>query len=671
MPRLLTHRRTYWLAVILLLLAALLRFFDLSRLPYGANADEIDTIAQALQVREGSVSLFLQATRGPVEAAYPSLLSLMTVFWGDGLFGFRLLAPWLGVLTVALVLTLGMRLYGRLTGLVAAGLMSLAFASVLLSRLIVVEQVLPLIVTVTMLALARALPVYQQARPNSTSIPAYALLGIILSLALYVHPLGLPLMALAMLFIAYVVVTQRPLSRQQLSLLGFALLLMTIVGIPYLLTSLRAGTLALNRLADGFVSLQDNLQTGLAFLFGGTGDLTYSLPNGSLLHPALMVLLGLGLWRAWQQRQQPRFVLLVLILLGLLPFAFLQPNLTGLATLLPPLALLMGVGVQVIADRLPQSRLRALGFGLLVLLALGLAWRTTEGLRAWRALPEVQALYQTPAAQVARYLDAHGSDLPTSFCYPQMGASFTIDNIPPAALVLLFLNNQQVDVSLFDCSSSLLLRQGGERQRVVLPTSSAYEQLPRYLQGWLKREFALHADDVPPNVIYELDASALLAQKLGEFMTTTSAQYAIEAGEFSGQLVPPPVRLGGNVTWMGYVSDDGRIYRPGDHAQVITYWRVDGELPPDLMLFNHLLIDSVTIASQRDLISVNVGQLRPRDVFIQVTAVPILPTMLPGIYTVSIGAYQSQTGARLPVFDEQAQRRGDRLLLYPITVGNN
>jgi len=671
MPRLLTHRRTYWLAIALLLLAAVLRFFDLSRLPYGANADEIATIAQALQVREGTVSLFLQTPRGPTEAAYPILLSLMTVLWGDGLFGFRLLAPWVGLLTVALTLTLGIRLYGRLAGLVAAGLMSLAFAPVLLSRLIVVEQILPLMVTVIMLALARALPVYQHVRPNSASIPSYALLGTILSLIIYIHPLGLPLLALAVIFIGYVVAIRRPLSRQQLSLLGFALLLLAIVGIPYLLTSLRVGTLALNRLADGFVSLQNNLQSGLAFLFGGTGNLSYSLPNSSLLHPVLLILLALGLWRAWHKRQQPRFVLLVLILLGLLPFAFLQPDLTGLAMLLPPLALLMGVGVQVITDWLPQRRLCALGFGVLVLLALGLAWRTAEGLHTWRALPEVQALYQTPAAQVARYLDAHSSDLPSSFCYPQMGVPFTIDNIPPAALVLLFLNNQRVDVSLFDCSSGLLLRQGGEPQRIVMPTSATYEQMPRYLRTWLKPEAALQLDDVPPAIVYELDAREALAQKLGEFTTTTSAQYAIEAGEFSGQLVPPPVRLGGNITWMGYVSDEGRVYRPGDEAQIITYWRVDGELPPDLMLFNHLLVDQVTIASQRDLISVNVGQLRPRDVFIQVTAVPILPTMLPGLYTVSIGAYQSQTGARLPVFDEQAQRRGDRLLLYAITIGNN
>jgi len=671
MPPLLTHRRTYWLAIGLLLLAAFLRFCELTRLPYGANVDEIATIAQALQAREGVVSLFLQTPSGPTEAAYPSLLALLTTLWGDGLFGFRLLAPWLGLLTVSLTLTLGIRLYGRLAGLVAAALLGLAFASVLLSRLIVVEQVLPLLVTVVMLALARALPVYRQARPNSTSIPSHALLGVALGLVIYVHPLGLPLLGLAALFTAYVVATQRPLSRQQLSLMGFALLLMTIVGIPYLLTSLRVGTLALNRLANGFISLSDNLQIGLAFLFGGTGDLTYSLPNSSLLHPLLLILLGLGLWRAWRQRQQPRFVLLALMLLGLLPFAFLQPNLTGLAVLLPPLALLMGVGVQVLADQLAQPRLRALGFGLLLVLGLGLAWRTLEGLRAWRALPQVQVLYQTPLAQVAHYLDTQAEALPSSFCYPQLGAPFDSSSIPPAALVLLFLNNQAIDLSLFDCSSGLLLRQGGARQRFILPDAAVYEQMPRHLQGWVRPEDALSLDDLPPGVVYEVDASAPLAQRLSEFTTTTPAQYPIEAGEFSGQLVPPPVRFGGNLTWMGYVDDDGRVYQAGDQAQIITYWRIDGEAPADLMLFHHLLADPVTILSQRDLISVNVSQLKPRDVFIQVTPIAILPTMLPGRYTVSIGAYQSQTAARLPIFDEQSQRRGDRLLLYAITIGNN
>jgi hypothetical protein len=38
-----------------------------------------------------------------------------------------------------------------------------------------------------------------------------------------------------------------------------------------------------------------------------------------------------------------------------------------------------------------------------------------------------------------------------------------------------------------------------------------------------------------------------------------------------------------------------------------------------------------------------------------------------GTYDISIGAYQADTEARLPVFDGE-QRRGDRLFLYQINV---
>jgi hypothetical protein len=101
---------------------------------------------------------------------------------------------------------------------------------------------------------------------------------------------------------------------------------------------------------------------------------------------------------------------------------------------------------------------------------------------------------------------------------------------------------------------------------------------------------------------------------------------------------------------------------------VITYWRVDGIVPADLRLFTHLQADpGAAPAAQTDAISVLAEQLRPRDVFVQVTFVPLPRTMPTGSYSISVGAYESNTGMRLNVFDSD-QPRGTRLFIGQVAV---
>jgi hypothetical protein len=77
----------------------------------------------------------------------------------------------------------------------------------------------------------------------------------------------------------------------------------------------------------------------------------------------------------------------------------------------------------------------------------------------------------------------------------------------------------------------------------------------------------------------------------------------------------------------------------------------------------HLQADAgAAPAAQTDAISVLPEQLRPRDVFIQVTFVPLPRTMPTGSYSISVGAYESNTGIRLDTFDGD-QPRGTRLFI--------
>ena len=129
------------------------------------------------------------------------------------------------------------------------------------------------------------------------------------------------------------------------------------------------------------------------------------------------------------------------------------------------------------------------------------------------------------------------------------------------------------------------------------------------------------------------------------------------------------MRFGGNLSFLGYEKDSDQVYSPGGIYTSVTYWRVDGVVPPDLRLFTHILADPASApAAQNDTISVkDLRQLQNRDVFIQIIFVPLPSTMPPGMYGISIGAYTTSDGARMPVLLNDVPR-GNRLFIGQITV---
>jgi len=206
---------------------------------------------------------------------------------------------------------------------------------------------------------------------------------------------------------------------------------------------------------------------------------------------------------------------------------------------------------------------------------------------------------------------------------------------------------------------------GGGQQQVVMPDPQTLTMMQPYLHRWLDQ--GTQVAGMPPDSVVYLDVSKALANVVGRFTTTSPAGYAPDAVGGSG-LAVPPVRFGGNLSFLGYEKDGDQVYSPGGIYTSVTYWRVDGMVPPDLRFFTHILADPASApATQNDTISVDVGQLQNRDVFIQVTFVP-LPRALPsGMYGISIGAYTSSNNARMPVLFNDTQR-GNRLFIGQITV---
>jgi hypothetical protein len=670
----LSSRIGFGLAVALLLIAAALRLWNLGTLPPGLHNGEITDIRITEAIRQGRIAVFYDleplGEQGGREGLYHMLLAATTTATGGGLIGYRVLSVLANLLALAVVYALAARLYGPLAAISALGLLAVGMWPALLARSIGPESLLPLLSGATLLALARALPVYYQPPPREPGTGPFVALGLLLGLGFYLHPAHFLLALGVMIFIAYMVISPQPLSSRTLSYIGFAVLVMIIIGVPYLISSIRLPDLdGAGRVFGEYRAanspLLPTLLNGLTgILFVGDSAALRNLPGRPLVDLVSGVVMAIGLLAALNRWRRPRFALSLVALLTLLPLALLRPvspDFSGFAVLLPVLALFFGLGVSTLYHSLRPALRPVLGLGLAGLLAFNLIWVTNDLFRNWPALPEVYTAYHGRTGQLAHHIDRTARDLPTVVCIPSITSLDPRPQLTEAQMLILMMNTRDDVIRYADCGSGLVLTSGGERQQVILTTPDTLKDAHPYLRDWLLRGRFLEADHLPPESVLVMDVAQRLADTIGRFTTTAPVSYAPEAPGGS-EVVLPPVSFGGNVTFLGYEQSASSTYKPGDIITSITYWRVDGPPPPDIRLFTHILSDPAAITSQTDIISVLASHLHKRDVFIQITFVPLARSTPDGHYTISIGAYQDSDDRRLAVLDNGAER-GTRLFL--------
>jgi hypothetical protein len=600
------------------------------------------------------------------------MLASVTGVTGGGLIGYRMLSVWAGLFSLALMYALGKRLFGAPAGLAAMGLLAVNMLPILLSRVAVREAMLPMFFTALLLALALALPIY--GRRSEAGATPFAALGVLLGVGFYIHPINFIITLLTMLFIAYVVVSRQPLTRRTLSLTWFTVVVLIVIATPYLTSSLQmpqlagAGRVFAMNISTPLRSLVDGL-AGL--MFAGDENAVWNLPGRPLLDIVSGLFVLTGLATALRYWRQPRFTLLLLSLLLIAPVALVRdgsPNFLHYAALLPLLALLFGLGVITLYRSLRDRTTRRIGaLALAALIIFNLQWTARDLFGAWVSHPDTQAAYNARVGMLAHYLDLTSHEIPTVICTPAPRPPNAPPQLTSTQLLALMMHRTTESLRYADCGTGLIFTEGGAREQIILPEANALERVQPYLREWLDNGQVLQVGDLPPNSVVMLDVEERLANTIGAFTTTAPVAYAPESPGGTA-VTAPPVRFGGNLTFLGYVQNWSDVYGPGAVFTVITYWRVDGIVPRDLRLFTHLQADpGAAPAAQDDAISVLPDQLRPRDVFIQVTFVQLPRTMPTGDYSISVGAYESNLGTRLNVFDGE-QPRGTRLFIGQVAI---
>ncbi len=663
---------------MLLLLGGALRLWDTTTLPVGFSQMEIDDIRIAETVRQGRIEVFYNVNGQGHEGLFDTALAVLTAVTGGGLLGYRILAVLAGMLTLAIVYALVKWLYTPLAAITAMAVLAVGMTPVLLSRTISTDSILPLLVAVVLLALARALTRPRRLSLREPSTTPFAALGLALGVSFYIHPAAFLIALFSMLFLAFVLITRQTISRRSLGYIGFTIVLMVVAVTPYLISSIRLPKLAgASRVFVDFPATQadllPSLLNGLAgFFLIGDAQPALNLPQRPLIDLVSGLFLLIGVLAALRFWRQPRYMLPLLAALTLLPPALLRqgsPDFYAFAPLLPLIALFVGVGVSAIAHSLPRRSRVVLYVGLLALLAFNLRWTVNDLFTVWPSLPAVQAVYNGRIGQLAHYLDLTGASIPTVICDANLDSPDS-PQLNEYELLGLMRHRRDLNLRFANCGISMIFANGGGREQVIFPEAGAIQRVYEGIGDWLKQGVTPTSPAVPADAVRVLDVTQKLANTIGRFTTTAPVLFAPEAPGGTGTTLPP-VRFGGNLTFLGYEPVDTGTYKPGDYITLIGYWRVDGPVPDDVRMFTHLLFDPQQIAAQSDIISVSAPQLQPRDVFVQITFLQVPQGLPDGSYRLSIGVYEDRVGSdqdvRLPVFDGNRQR-GSRIYLPAITV---
>jgi hypothetical protein len=182
-------------------------------------------------------------------------------------------------------------------------------------------------------------------------------------------------------------------------------------------------------------------------------------------------------------------------------------------------------------------------------------------------------------------------------------------------------------------------------------------------QPWL--ENAQRIDGVPGALL--VDDRAVLAEQQAAWNQLAVAwppEAVVSAASIETQL---PIDFNHAVELIGYQITPQPI-KPGESVRVMTYWRVTGEVPPDLIVFTHLYRTPDEVMAQQDQLDVHGPSLQPGDVFMQSHEFVVVPPDTPGgRYWIGLGLYRKDTGERWPIYLSD-QRVADRIFLSTVQV---
>lgn len=633
----LKQRKTLLALVLCLLAATLLRVVNLDGLPPGVHFDEAANGILANEIGSGGERpLFITSYTGKEVLFFYLAGGVMRLVDGS-VWGLRVTAVYLGLLTVAATYWLGLELSrDRRIALFAAALLAISFWHLLFSRLGFRAVSQPLLQALMVAAWLRGV------RRQQTGWLLFS--GACLGLSLYTY-LAVRLFPLLLLLGAaplFLTQKQRTTRLRQHSLLFITALLVAAPLLFFFWQNPDTFWVRITQVSpDGAnqLTLGQSITRSLQMLFV-TGDpyIRFNIPLKPLFDPLIGTLLLLGwLSLVWRFRRIERdWEKTAVLLLIFAPFIMLLP--TALAT-----------------NEIVPSNLRAIGLIPFVfyLPAFGLVWilqhtGQQQGRGHW--LPPLLTLlivtvgggltyrdyFQTWGQDAALFLETDGDLAAVSRFIDDLelnGETLYVASPHFQHPTVAFLSQRYGQIKWLPEGNALVFPFDGEGI-VVYPAKSPS---PDWAKPYLPQPFA--EDDT------------LTAYRLTEPPEAIPAQLN---ANFSNAITLLDATVGAQTEQ--------------DTLPLTLFWQVNGRLPTPVQPFIHLEDAWGYRWSQQETFAYPSTQWERGDLIVQRVLLPLPAGLPPETYLVKVGLFDPATGSQLARFDENGRFAGNNITLSNIPL---
>ena len=639
------QRRELWVGLCLCFyLATALRLFNLEGLPPGVHFDEAANGLLASEIAfDGERPIFISSYTGK-EVLFFYLAAGVMRLVEPSVFGLRLTAVYISLLTLAATFWLGVELFrDKRLALLATVFLALSFWHLLFSRLGFRAITQPLLQALMVAAWLRG--------GRKQAYGWFIFSGFCLGLLGYSY-LAARLFPVLIVLAAIPLLIKRPFSprliKQHLllgavALLVFAPLLFYFVQNPDAFwVRISQVSPAANEQLTVFEGLQRALQM---FFWSGDPYIRFNLPFQPIFNPILGVLMSLGFViigvRFWRYRGHWQKSAALLLLLA--PFIMLLP--TALATneivpsnlraigLIPFIYFLPAVAVIGLLERnwFSDQWRRALFILLFLLFVTSLTYETAV------------AYFQEWGNQVALVLETDG-DLAAAAAFldefERAGETVFVASPHYQHPTVAFLSDHYEQVKWLPESQALVFPARSEAI-ILYPAKSP---APEWALPYLETAVHLTKNDTNENTFLEVY----------HFETAPTLNISVQQGANFSDVI----------TLLGY-----DMTFETEQAIVMTlFWSIDGQSPADVLPFVHLEDAEGYRWSQVETFAYPSEQWEAGDLIIQHIELPIPLGTPPGAYEIKLGLFNPASGDRLARFDENGRYAGDTFAIENIPV---
>jgi 4-amino-4-deoxy-L-arabinose transferase-like glycosyltransferase len=637
-----TSTRLYrFFLLAILLLAFALRVIALDHIPPGLSHDEAYNGITAIQVLSGQRAIFFEINKG-IEPLIIYLEALAFAAFGIGPVPMRLVNVFCGMLTVALVYPLTVRLFNRRVALLAMTGVAVSFWAIFVSRLALRAVILPPLLLLTLYfyrrGLSSTLNVQRLTFNLQPSTFFFALSGLTAGAAMYTYLSSRFVPVLLAVIFGFQLLLRR-VTRWHwlgLALLFFIWAMMFAPLANYFWQhqasfserSSQVSTIPYALNGDFGPMLRHTLRTLGMFTFHGDETDRYNLDSRPVFDwlNGLFFYLGLGLtlfrlFRRPNQAESAAFVLLWFLVM-LLPGFITDDSPHFLRTIgaMPAVYILWALGVSRVTCHV--SRFTPVSLLILVLILFNIVYTSYDYFIHWAEAPGARSIYGADVAEAAQFLKSS-----TDKDLPVISAEYYRD-LDPFRLAL-HTHNQPPFVLWFD----------GRQTLAFPPPQSSLN--PRYLfldsappaEEWQPFLQPVPAESGRAYQVYRLTGPAARQQTLNE-------------------LFPPETRLGLNVNndlilsgtqMLGSVVSGGKF-------RVLLGWQALRTLPPgtDYTFLVRLKDQQGFIWAEADGNGFAPGDWQPGVQGLQLLTLRLPGDLPPRAYSLTVEVVDRHSGQALP-----------------------